>query len=41
MVAKPTDYRQMTTVQLQKEVEKRSIDGTLAFFMGLELINPK
>jgi len=39
MAAKPTDYKLMTTIQLQKEVEKRSIDGTLPFPMGLELIN--
>jgi len=39
MTPKQTDYKQMTTVQLQKEVEKRSIDGTLPFPMGLELIN--
>ena len=36
---KRTDYKQMTTVELQKEVEKRSIEGTLPFSMGIELIN--
>ena len=39
MAPKQIDYKQMTTVELQKEVEKRSIDGTLPFPMGLELIN--
>ena len=31
-------YQTMSTVQLQEEVEKRSINGDLSFDMGMELI---
>ena len=31
-------YQTMSTTQLQKEVEKRSINGDLPFEMGIELI---
>ncbi|MBT8343280.1 MAG: hypothetical protein HKP62_07525 [Sulfurovum sp.] len=31
-------YQSMSTAQLQKEVEKRSINGDLTFAMGLELM---
>ena len=31
-------YSQMSTAQLQEEVERRSINGDLSFDMGLELI---
>ena len=31
-------YINMSTAQLQEEVEKRSINGNLSFDMGLELI---
>ena len=31
-------YQSMSTVQLQEEVEKRSINGDLCFGMGMELI---
>lgn len=31
-------YKHMTTVQLQQEVEKRSINGELSFEMGMELL---
>lgn len=31
-------YQQISTIALQKEVEKRSIAGTLPYEMGLELI---
>ena len=31
-------YQTMSTVQLQEEVEKRSINGNLSFDMGMELI---
>ncbi len=31
-------YKQMSTAQLQEEVERRSINGNLSFDMGLELI---
>ena len=34
----PVNYNHMSTIQLQQEVEKRSIDGTLPFPMGLALI---
>ena len=33
-----TTYQSMSTTQLQEEVEKRSINGTLSFDMGIELI---
>jgi hypothetical protein len=33
-----TIYSTMTTAQLQKEVELRSLSGELSFNMGLELI---
>ena len=35
---KDISYVNMSTEQLQKEVEKRSINGDLSFNMGLELI---
>ncbi len=31
-------YQNMSTAQLQNEVEKRSINGDLSFAMGLELM---
>lgn len=31
-------YQTMSTAQLQEEVEKHSINGTLSFEMGMELI---
>jgi hypothetical protein len=31
-------YQTMSTVQLQEEVEKRSINGNLSFDMGMELM---
>lgn len=31
-------YQTMSTVQLQEEVEKRSINGDLSFAMGIELM---
>ncbi len=31
-------YQKISTSELEKEVEKRSIEGTLPFEMGLELI---
>lgn len=31
-------YQTMSTAQLQKEVEKRSINGNLSFAMGMELM---
>jgi hypothetical protein len=31
-------YQSMDTIQLQKEVEKRSINGDLSFTMGMELM---
>ena len=31
-------YQNISTSELEKEVEKRSIEGTLPFEMGLELI---
>ena len=31
-------YQSISTNELEKEVEKRSIEGTLPFEMGLELI---
>jgi hypothetical protein len=31
-------YKQMSTAQLQEEVERRSINGNLSFDMGLELM---
>ena len=33
-----TDYRMLSTVELEKEVEKLSISGALPLEMGLELI---
>jgi len=33
-----SSYQNMSTSQLQKEVEKRSINGDLCFNMGMELI---
>lgn len=33
-----TIYQNMSTVQLQKEVEKHSNNGTLSFVLGQELI---
>lgn len=32
-------YQEMSTMQLQSEVEKRSLNGNLPFDMGLELMN--
>ena len=34
-----TTYQTMSTIQLQLEVEKRSLTGDLPFDMGLELMN--
>jgi len=31
-------YQSMDTIQLQKEVEKRSINGDLSFTLGMELM---
>ncbi|MEN8727557.1 MAG: hypothetical protein ABF276_06290 [Sulfurovum sp.] len=33
-----SSYQNMSTAQLQEEVEKRSINGDLSFDMGMELI---
>jgi len=33
-----TDYRMMSTVELEKEVEQLSISGELPYEMGLELL---
>lgn len=33
-----SSYQNMSTAQLQEEVEKRSINGNLSFDMGMELI---
>ena len=37
-VSIPACYQQLTTSELEQEVEKRSLNGTLPFTMGLELI---
>ena len=37
-VKQSVTYEHMSTAQLQKEVEKRSINGNLSFDMGLELL---
>ena len=37
-VSVTTKYQTMSTAHLQKEVEKRSINGNLSFEMGMELI---
>ena len=38
VMMKDVSYVNMSTQQLQEEVEKRSINGDLSFNMGLELI---
>lgn len=37
-VVEDESYKHMSTAQLQKEVEKRSLKGNLSFNMGLELM---